>query len=116
MLLGMLPLYKAIFMTERIQNSIGNIKDKISSLLQGIDELKNQNSSMSLEIQSLKQELEKKAQIEQQLNVSIDHLNQELEVVKKQVVDLSQAPVGRSESEIDELVKEIDYCIEQLKK
>ena len=116
MLLGMLTLYKAIFMTERIQISIESIKGKIATLLKGLTDLKSENTTMSIEIQSLKKELQLKVQNEQNLQSVIDNLNQEIELAKKQVVELSQKPVGRTEEEIDELVKEIDYCIEQLKK
>lgn len=116
MLAGMLTLYKAIFMTERIQISIESIKAKIATLLQGLTDLKIENTTMSDEIQSLKNELHMKVQTEQNLQSVIDNLNQEIELAKKQVIELSQKPVGRTEDEIDELVKEIDYCIEQLKK
>ncbi|MCF8409042.1 MAG: hypothetical protein K9G36_08730 [Crocinitomicaceae bacterium] len=103
-------------MTERIQNSIDSIKAKIATLMQGLIELKTQNAAMSSEIQSLKDELHEKAQNALQMQTTIENLNHELDLAKKQVIDLSQKPVGRSEEEIDELVKEIDYCIEQLKK
>jgi uncharacterized coiled-coil DUF342 family protein len=116
MLGGMLTLYKAIFMTERIQISVESIKGKIATLMQGLIELKTQNAAMSSEIQSLKDELHEKAQHALQMQTTIENLNHELDLAKKQVIDLSQKPVGRSEEEIDELVKEIDYCIEQLKK
>jgi len=116
MLGGMLTLYKAIFMTERIQISVESIKGKIATLLKGLTDLKIENTSMSNEIQSLKNELQLKVQTEQNLQSVIDNLNQEIELANKQVIELSQKPVGRTEEEIDELVKEIDYCIEQLKK
>lgn len=103
-------------MTERIQNSIDSIKAKIATLMQGLIELKTQNAAMSSEIQSLKDELHEKGQNALQMQTTIENLNHELDLAKKQVIDLSQKPVGRSEEEIDELVKEIDYCIEQLKK
>jgi hypothetical protein len=64
----------------------------------------------------LKDELHQKAQNELGMQSTIEGLKHELDLAKKQVIDLSQMPVGRSEEEIDELVKEIDYCIEQLKK
>ena len=103
-------------MTERILNSIDSIKGKIATLMQGLTELKTQNTAMSIEIQSLKDELHQKAQNELDMQSKIEGLKHELDLAKKQVIDLSQMPVGRSEEEIDELVKEIDYCIEQLKK
>ena len=71
---------------------------------------------MSKEIQSFKEELYEKSQKEAEQTRLIEKLNQELEMALKQVVELSQRPTGRTNEEIDELVKEIDYCIEQLKK
>lgn len=112
----MLTLYKAIFMNDRIQKSIDSINSKIASFKLQFDNLKSQNESMSKEIQSFKEELHEKSQKEAEQTRLIEKLNQELELALKQVVELSQRPTGRTDEEIDELVKEIDYCIEQLKK
>jgi hypothetical protein len=40
----------------------------------------------------------------------------DLEVAKNQIVEVSVPQNGRNEEQIDELVKEIEYCIGQLKK
>jgi chromosome segregation ATPase len=112
----MLTLYKAIFMNDRIQKSIDSINSKIASFKLQFDNLKSQNESMLKEIQSFKEELHEKSQKETEQTRLIEKLNQELELALKQVIELSQRPTGRTNEEIDELVKEIDYCIEQLKK
>jgi chromosome segregation ATPase len=112
----MLTLHKAIFMNDRIQKSIDSINSKIASFKLQFDNLKSQNESMLKEIQSFKEELHEKSQKEAEQTRLIEKLNQELELALKQVIELSQRPTGRTNEEIDELVKEIDYCIEQLKK
>lgn len=103
-------------MNDRIQKSIETINTKIVKLLSQFEILKSQNESMSKEIQSFKEELHEKSLKETELKGLVEKLNQDLEMAQKEVVELSQKPTGRSEEEIDGLVKEIDYCIEQLKK
>jgi chromosome segregation ATPase len=103
-------------MNETLQQSIDSINAKIASLTQRMEALKSQNAAMTEEIQSFKEQLHEGSQRESQLLETIEKLNQDLSLANKQVIELSQRPTGRSAEEIDELVKEIDYCIEQLKK
>ena len=103
-------------MNENIQNSIDSIHAKINSLTQRMMVLKSQNTAMTEEIQSFKEQLHECSQRENQLVETIEKLNQDLDLANEQVIESSQRPTGRSAEEIDELVKEIDYCIEQLKK
>lgn len=103
-------------MNENIQNSIDNIHAKINSLTQRMMVLKSQNTAMAEEIQSFIEQLHECSQRENQLVETIEKLNQDLNLANEQVIESSQRPTGRSADEIDELVKEIDYCIEQLKK
>lgn len=103
-------------MNDKIQHSIDSINAKIDSLTMKIEVLKSQNSSMTEEIQAFQQQLHESSQKESQLLETIDKLNHDLSIANKQVIELSERPTGRSAEEIDELVKEIDYCIEQLKK
>jgi chromosome segregation ATPase len=90
-------------MNETLQQSIDSINAKIASLTQRMEALKSQNAAMTEEKES-------------QLLETIENLNHDLSLANNQVIELSQRPTGRSAEEIDELVKEIDYCIEQLKK
>jgi chromosome segregation ATPase len=103
-------------MNEKLQHSIDSINAKITSLTQRMEALKSQNAAMTEEIQSFQEQLHESSQKESQLLESIEKLNHDLSLANNQVIDLSQRPTGRSAEEIDELVKEIDYCIEQLKK
>lgn len=103
-------------MNEKLQHSIDSINAKITSLIQRMEALKSQNAAMTEEIQAFQEQLHESSQKESQLLETIEKLNHDLNLANKQVIDLSQRPTGRSAEEIDELVKEIDYCIEQLKK
>lgn len=103
-------------MNERIQKSIDSIITKINSHNKNYELLKTRNESMTEEIQSFKEQLHERMLREQELVETIEKLNQDLKMAQNQVVELSDRPTGRSSEEIDELVKEIDYCIEQLKK
>ena len=103
-------------MNEKLQHSIDTINAKITSLTQRMEALKSQNAAMTEEIQAFKEQLHEGSQKESQLLETIEKLNQDLSLANNQVIELSQRPTGRSAEEIDELVKEIDYCIEQLKK
>ena len=103
-------------MNETLQQSIDSINAKIASLTKRMEALKSQNAAMTEEIQAFKEQLHEGSQKESQLLERIEKLNQDLSLANKQVIELSHRPTGRSAEEIDELVKEIDYCIEQLKK
>jgi len=103
-------------MNERIQKSIDSINFKIDSYQKNYELLKTQNEAMLEEIQSFQEQLHDRMQREQDFLAKIEKLNHELKVAQNQVIELSNRPEGRSMEEIDELVKEIDYCIEQLKK
>lgn len=103
-------------MNETLQQSIDSINAKIASLTKRMEALKSQNTAMTEEIQAFKEQLHEGSQKESQLLETIENLNHDLSLANNQVIELSQRPTGRSAEEIDELVKEIDYCIEQLKK
>ncbi|MFM7662077.1 MAG: hypothetical protein ACKO6A_05385 [Bacteroidota bacterium] len=103
-------------MNEKLRNSVHSINAKINSLTQRMEALKTQNSALSDEIQALKGQLIEYSQNESEFKKTLDKLNNDLNLANKQIIEFSQGPTGRSVEEIDELVKEIDYCIEQLKK
>jgi hypothetical protein len=50
-----------------------------------------------------------------QLKMEIESLKSALHLAENKVVDIPVPVKGRNEQEIDELVKEIEFCIEQLK-
>lgn len=103
-------------MTERIQHSIESIRLKSKALYNLLIVERETNKSLLTEIQTLKgieQDLKKNEVAYLQ---EISDLKMALEVAKSQVVEVSVPSVGKTGEEIDELVKEIEYCISQLKK
>jgi hypothetical protein len=50
------------------------------------------------------------------LNTEIETLRSALQIAENKVVEVPVQTLGKREEEIEELVKEIEYCIEQLKK
>jgi 7-cyano-7-deazaguanine synthase in queuosine biosynthesis len=49
------------------------------------------------------------------LKAEIESLKSALHLAENKVVEVPAPVIGRTEQEIDELVKEIEFCIEQLK-
>lgn len=99
-------------MTEKIQKSLEELrhlaeywKNQVASLQSEVNALKEEN------IQLQQDSVQKSVQIEQ-LSSELNQLNLALKATEERVVEV---PVGKSNEEIDELVKEIEFCIEQLK-
>ena len=102
-------------MTERIQHIIDEIRLKSQSMHYQLNEEREKNKMFQLEIQMLSERLQAQNQIGHEYLSEIDTLKTELETVKSQVVENSN-PISRKDEDIDELVKEIEYCISQLKR
>jgi uncharacterized coiled-coil DUF342 family protein len=102
-------------MTDRIQNIIDDIRHKSAALHQQLLDERNKNSAFQSEVQLLTESIEHQKQEENKLLSEISMLKAELEMTKSQVVENSH-PTGKKDEEIDELVKEIEHCISQLKK
>lgn len=103
-------------MTERIQEIIDEIRLKSKALHHQLVTERETNKSLHTEIQTL-QEIEqdlKKNEVAYLQEIS--DLKMTLEVAKSKVVEVSDPSLGKKDEEIDELVKEIEYCISQLKK
>lgn len=103
-------------MTERIQHSIDEIRLKSKALHHQLTEERETNKSLLTEIQTLKETEENLKKKEVAYLQEISDLKMALEEAKSQVVEVSVPSVGKTGEEIDELVKEIEYCISQLKK
>ena len=101
-------------MTQRIEQLISEIETKVQHLRESLVQEREKNLSFTEQLEVLKRE---HSMLQSELDVSknvTDGLKGELEKMKENVVS---APVrGRNDQEIDELVKEIEYCISQLKK
>ena len=102
-------------MTDHIQNIIDDIRHKSLALHQQLLDEREKNSAFQSEVQLLTESIEHQKQEENKLLSEISMLKAELEMTKSQVVENSH-PTGKKDEEIDELVKEIEHCISQLKK
>lgn len=110
-----LTLYVANSMTENIQHSINEIRSKALRFREEIVVLQNERTRLEQVLNDVNHSLSAcKAELESVLGEN-HLLKTELEATKSQVVDSHPHQV-RSGEEIDELVKEIEYCIGQLKK
>ena len=102
-------------MSDRINQLIDTIREKSILLKDQVASEKAKNEELTQEIQTLKQEVTSKGEKVDELNSKITELNDGLKAVKEQSITGSEGN-GFSDEQIDELVKEIEYCIGQLKK
>jgi uncharacterized coiled-coil DUF342 family protein len=102
-------------MTERIQHIIDEIRLKSQALHHQLNEEREKNRAFQAEMQLLTERLQAQKQRDEEHLAAIDALKAELEMTKSQVVENS-TPSASKDVEIDELVKEIEYCISQLKR
>ncbi len=97
-------------MVDQIQNRISEISEKVSVLVQALSMLKIENENLAKDLRTKEDELK---------NLSNKH-RQDLEssilAAKKHVTDSSSKNLEEKNKEIDALVKEIEICIEELKK
>lgn len=102
-------------MTENIQNSLNNILNKVKSIHgELLNELKT-NSDLKNEIQQLRNSNIEKTNLVFSLETEVETLRTALHLAQNKVVEVPIQVVGKREEEIDELVREIEHCIEQLK-
>lgn len=103
-------------MTEKIEKSIEHILNKAQALHTDLQSERTRNNALNNELQKLKGEIFSLSEREFMLNTEIETLKSALQLAENKVVEVPIQVVGKREEEIDELVKEIEYCIEQLKK
>ncbi|MBU3658313.1 MAG: hypothetical protein FGM14_00405 [Flavobacteriales bacterium] len=104
-------------MTENIQNSLDKILEKVKSIHGELVKERKNNSDLENEIQQLRaSNLEITNQVFS-LETEVETLRSALHLAQNKVVEVPvQVPIiGKREEEIDELVREIEHCIEQLK-
>jgi len=102
-------------MSDRINQLIDTIREKSILLKDQVASEKAKNEELAQEIQSLKQEVSSNDEKVGELNSKITELNDGLKTAKEQSITGLEEK-GISDEQIDELVKEIEYCIGQLKK
>lgn len=107
-------------MTERIQHSMNEIRAKALELHGELVQERIKNQALQAQILEKEERLQSVLlagkESENALNAVIDQLKLDLEAAKNQIVEVFVPQNGRNEEQIDELVKEIEYCIGQLKK
>ncbi len=102
-------------MNARIQQHIDEIKAKSLSMHVNLQNERAKCLNQQIEIDTLKVELDDLKIKNENLTSQVNLLQDQLEEAKGQVVSSSDFP-HRNNEEIDELVKEIEYCISQLRK
>jgi len=102
-------------MTEKIQHIIDTIRLRYKTLHSQLEVERALKLSLDAELSDLKSEIS----ILKSQNDVIEHeknqLRLELDLIIKQGVDEKQSTVEGRNEEIDELVREIEHCINQLK-
>ena len=102
-------------MTDTIQQIIEKIRSKSIEIHSQLIKEREKNIALEAENVALKAQLTDMADTQKVLNVEMSELKIALETAKNQVVE-TPISKNRKDEEIDELVKEIEYCISQLKK
>lgn len=102
-------------MADRINELIQKIREKVSQLKGQLSVEKTKNESLQNEVDQLKTQLNSTQNEVETLEAKIVNLQSDIVKAKEQSVGSSNE-TGVSDEQIDELVKEIEYCIGQLKK
>ena len=102
-------------MADRINELIKNIREKVSQLKSQLSVEKSKNETLQEEVNQLKLQLTSRQTEVESLESKIVNLQSDIVKAKEQSVNHSPE-TSVSDEQIDELVKEIEYCIGQLKK
>ena len=102
-------------MTEKIQHIIDGIRLKCKALYSQLDSERSLRMEYEAELSTIKNDFKLLKDEKIIFEETISKLISELELIEKQRVEEKQASlIGRNE-EIDDLVREIEHCIKQLK-
>ena len=102
-------------MTEKIQDTIQAISRKAVRIGEALRSERSKNEILQEEIHRNKEQLAVESAEIVHLKAEIESLKSALHLAENKVVEIPAPVKGRNEQEIDELVKEIEFCIEQLK-
>jgi|TARA_R110000737_G_scaffold222262_1_gene237534 chromosome segregation ATPase len=103
-------------MTESIQRKIQEISGKMKILHSHLLEERAKNAKLESDLESLKMSLQEKNEELATKNQQLSEKESQLVQMNEQnTVSMPEESLNRSH-EIDELVKEIEYCIGQLRK
>ncbi len=103
-------------MSDKIHQLIKDVRVNFSSMNESLLAEKSKNQEINAEISELKNQIESLISENKVLKVEIDDFKKRENDVNEEVKLQTQQTTMVSEESIDELVKEIDYCIGQLKK
>ena len=102
-------------MSDRINSLINNIREKSIHLIEKLSIQEEKNNDLATQLTSLKEELASQNKKNEQLANEMMELKENIKANNGQNIS-SSAGNDISDEKIDELVKEIEYCIGQLKK
>ena len=102
-------------MTEKIQDTIQKISRNIVRVGEALRMERSKNEILQEEIDRKNEQLTAEASAIVLLKEEIESLKSALHLAENKVVEVPVPLKGKNEQEIDELVKEIEFCIEQLK-
>ena len=111
----MLILYETCPMSDRISKLIDSIKGRAVQLHQELQNERTKSAGLENELSALKSDLNAKSAEIQESKEKIAQLGDQLKTLSEQKVDQPTSGADISDEQIDELVREIEFCIAQLK-
>ncbi len=102
-------------MTERIQHIIDGIRLKCKALYSQLESERAIRATQEAELVQLKEENSTLLTEKNELGLEIEKLKSELNTIEKQRIDERESAIHGRNEEIDDLVREIEHCINQLK-
>lgn len=102
-------------MTDRIQHILDDLRQKFLNQRNLLMEQRDSVKVLLEENKNLKEQYEALLQEKKGIEDVVVELRKEIQTAESQIVNTPAGSV-RNDAQIDELVKEIEYCIGQLKK
>jgi cell division septum initiation protein DivIVA len=103
-------------MSDQVNQLIDKIREKATQFHSQYSSELSRNEDLEKKIKALRTEIEGKDEELATLKNQINGLKEDVASAKEQRVDQTSKTSEIDDVQIDELVKEIEYCIEQLKK
>ncbi len=103
-----------IGMDQKIQVHINEISEKAKNLIAQLTELKAENDKLKQQVNEVSQKLELSKRNLSEAKAENMELENRVESSKQSVIDFSSDSAKDKNKEIDQLVREIENCIDQL--
>jgi len=103
-------------MTEKVQHIINDIRLKSKLLHNRLISERERSSRLEVELKEVISQSELFKINNTELNHNITNLKSELETILKNEIDSQNSIIENRDNDIDNLVREIEHCINQLKK